>query len=190
MKRCFKCGKEKSLDEFYKHSEMADGHLNKCKECTRKDVRERELHNPMAVYRSRLVTHKKNPTHANASRVVDAAVKAGVIQKPSRCSGCGCHDEESRITAHHYDYTKPLDVVWVCSKCHRQLDANRREREGEKPFGTSRQVAMLLGGVELCRFDTIKDAAKAVGRSTSSIHQCLSGISKKCAGVEWKYCEE
>lgn len=37
-KICFKCNKEKDIDDFYKHKEMLDGHLNKCKECTKEDV--------------------------------------------------------------------------------------------------------------------------------------------------------
>jgi len=41
-KICFKCGVEKELTEYYAHKQMGDGHLNKCKDCARKDVDERE----------------------------------------------------------------------------------------------------------------------------------------------------
>lgn len=40
-KICFKCNKDKHLTEYYKHKKMGDGHLNKCKSCTKSDSNKR-----------------------------------------------------------------------------------------------------------------------------------------------------
>lgn len=44
-KTCFKCKKTKQLSDFYRHKAMADGHLNKCKCCTKSDANEYRLEN-------------------------------------------------------------------------------------------------------------------------------------------------
>ena len=50
-----------------------------------------------------------------ARQAVNKAVYRGILPKPSACSQCG---RVSRIEGHHYDYDKPLDITWLCRRCH------------------------------------------------------------------------
>lgn len=134
-KTCFKCGRTLPLDEFYAHPEMGDGHLNKCKSCTKADVKRHREENPAAELETRLKICAKNPTRTNANKAIDAAIRAGAIDRPTVCFGCGCTNEEHRIEAHHHNYKRPLDVIWLCTPCHRRMDAQRRIREGKTPYG-------------------------------------------------------
>jgi hypothetical protein len=113
---------------------MADGHLNKCKDCARKDTNQYRKDNPIEALKTRIRTCEKNPTHMNANRVVNAAVEAGVINRPDECQGCGRKASETRLSAHHHDYTKPLDVIWLCAACHRPIDKVRAFVESGKSW--------------------------------------------------------
>lgn len=41
-KKCFKCNNTQPMSEFYKHKGMVDGHINKCKTCTKNEIETRE----------------------------------------------------------------------------------------------------------------------------------------------------
>ena len=131
-KECFKCKSVKPLTEFYKHSMMADGHLNKCKECTKNDVlkhRNQNLEKIRAYDRARA----KQPERVKATteitkawRLEDSrrqlahsavarAIRSGALVRQP-CSRCN----EPKSIAHHEDYDKPLEVVWLCQPCHKQ----------------------------------------------------------------------
>ena len=58
---------------------------------------------------------KKNKHKRNAHLKLARAVMNGTVIKKNVCEMCG---GTSMIEAHHADYSKPLDVVWLCKKCH------------------------------------------------------------------------
>lgn len=153
MKTCFKCGVSKSLDDFYKHPQMADGHLGKCKSCTKADRASYRNANPETVRESkreyakmpRILAEKRayqktHPEkHLAASRryaakyperyaariAVGVAVRNGQLTKQP-CEVCG----NPKAEAHHDDYTKPLEVRWFCNQHHKAADAERRLKDG------------------------------------------------------------
>jgi hypothetical protein len=53
-----------------------------------------------------------------ANRMVIAAVRRGDLVRPDLCTRCHIPWIGGRVVAHHEDYAKPLDVVWLCDACH------------------------------------------------------------------------
>jgi len=60
----------------------------------------------------------QNPDKRAAQIILGNAVKYGKIVKPEACSKCGKKERKRCIHAHHHDYSLPLDVIWLCAKCH------------------------------------------------------------------------
>ena len=131
-KECFKCKTIKPLEEFYKHPNMADGHVNKCKECNKNDAtshRNKNIEKVREYDRAR----GKNPERIKAqveitrawraedSRRIVAhnsvakAIRSGLLVRMP-CIRC----RKEKTEAHHEDYDKPLEVMWLCNPCHKQ----------------------------------------------------------------------
>lgn len=72
----------------------------------------------------RMKNHYLHPEKDYARDKLVKAVLSGKVIKPKVCEGCL---QEKRLEGHHDDYTKPLDVKWLCKKCHENLHHACRE---------------------------------------------------------------
>lgn len=125
---------------------MPDGHVNKCKECNKKDVRENrhaknDYYNAYDRIRSQLPHRKENnrkrsrrsrkngnglvnnekylskfPKRRSAHIAVGNAIRDGKLIKQP-CFVCG----KVEVEAHHPDYDQPLEVVWLCIQHHKEV---------------------------------------------------------------------
>lgn len=60
-----------------------------------------------------------NPTpQVKARETLRDAVKHRRVTKPDSCERCGNKTERRFLHGHHHDYSRPLDVEWLCSRCH------------------------------------------------------------------------
>lgn len=166
QKECFKCHVIKPLTDFYAHPQMADGRLGKCKECMKSDVKNNYAKNKphyqsydkdranlphrvkarldyansdegrVAGSRAKKSWETRNPEKKSASTAVSNAVRDGKLIRKTECELCR---SSKNIEAHHEDYSRPLEVIWLCKKHHWKADERRREEESRNAIA-SQQV--------------------------------------------------
>ena len=134
FKTCRRCDRQLGIGSFYPHSRMKDGFLNVCKQCVKERVKEHRRNNRDRITeydkkrsvlperkKQRLeITRKERKTHPDrykARTAVNNAIRDGRLKRKA-CKYCGA----KKVQAHHHDYSKPLDVVWLCFKCHREKE--------------------------------------------------------------------
>ena len=66
--------------------------------------------------------YKKNPNKFNKRDLkykvrcdLNNAIKKGIVVRPEKCEKCS---KICKPHGHHFDYSKPLEVLWLCSSCH------------------------------------------------------------------------
>lgn len=136
MKACSKCGETKAISEFFRNKSKRDGLATWCKACMRRyeqsdsgkvAKRRYEKSDKGKVVKSRhnqsgkgKATFRRaranNPRKTTARDAVNNAVKSGGLPglNTLNCACCPAQAEQY----HHPDYSKPLDVIPLCIRCH------------------------------------------------------------------------
>jgi hypothetical protein len=142
MKTCKRCGQTKPCKDFYPRPDSADGYGGKCKECVRQTVQKNYRLNrkKRAEYEARRRdTSKRRQQRLEASRrhrqrhpekerarsLLAYHVRKGYIVKQP-CCRCG----NTKAQAHHPDYSKPLEIVWLCRACHMEGEHGQTVNRG------------------------------------------------------------
>lgn len=140
QKTCLTCKEIKSLDRFDTYLEAGsklrrDPH---CKECRRAKWRAPEYKAKKAARtaKARVEGRKTASDQAHAAKrrelfpekesaksAVRNTLRKGEMVRPAVCESCNkspppARGGRSAIQAHHDDYSKPLDVRWLCIACH------------------------------------------------------------------------
>jgi hypothetical protein len=125
---------------------MAYGHLNKCKECSKKDVytyrtlngerlrayevtRSKTAKRKLLQARIQIRDRKMNPEKAWARKRLERAIKGGQIV-PGLCERVNERNCYGRVEGHHDDYAKPLAVRWFCVRHHKWFHRDIKKGTG------------------------------------------------------------
>jgi hypothetical protein len=142
MKTCTHCGVSKDESLFGVNKASPDGLNYKCRQCVsayqkeRRDrlnasrpagwkqktkdkaqyAREWKDNHPGYATAKKREWWQKNRDRMHIKDKVKYAVKTGKLIK-TPCQVCG----ELKVEGHHPDYSRPLDVVWLCRKHHNEI---------------------------------------------------------------------
>ena len=160
QKNCFVCNENKDIELFYKHTKMADGHLNKCIDCCKQYEKNRRIvcdaprindarryykndHRKTKIRKSdekwrynddnkKVMTQKQKDFRAkNPEKYKARTIVRGAIRNGSLVRKNCSVCGDKKSQAHHPNYNEPLNVVWLCSACHGK---EHRKYDVEKLF--------------------------------------------------------
>jgi hypothetical protein len=126
LKKCGKCKEEKSFDSFSKDKTKQYGLAGWCKECVKEfqsldyiqEIKRAAQFKYSHTEKGRKTERRHSPKRIQRMRTLGRINIHYLTSKLERqsCSVCG----KERAQAHHEDYSKPLDVIWLCPLHHSQ----------------------------------------------------------------------
>lgn len=145
MKTCSKCKIEKLEVAFSKDDNHKDNLASQCKDCDKnyRQVHKKEAANYRQAHKKEMVAYqvayRKTPISKEADRkksaekrkffpekmkahnAINSTITAGKLKRSVFCEECGL---PAKTEGHHADYSKPLEVNWLCPDCHRKKHKN------------------------------------------------------------------
>ena len=89
-----------------------------CSDCNTKRIATYRKKNPEKIREIAYRSIEKHRKKQNARVLFNYYLRKGRITRPNKCQEC---NKKCRPDAHHSDYSKPLEVDWLCRKCHIHL---------------------------------------------------------------------
>ena len=155
MKKCSKCGEILPESMFHKRSRSKDGLSYQCKDCVKRRQQKYYQRNRLKRLAHRKIYYQENQEHileqkrtkerrqknnesgkrwyynniekVRAQSKLNWAVEKGEIKRPIICEDCGLEPDEP-LHGHHQDYSRSLEVIWLCHACHMRVHGlERRE---------------------------------------------------------------
>lgn len=130
MKCCSRCRSERPLSDYHIRRASKDGLSAACKTClslydkcranaphrlkARADYLLTDAGKAASEKAKRRFT-ERYPAKRKAHVIVGNFLRDGKIKRPDYCEKC---HRTVKPQAHHCDYTKPLEIMWLCTKCH------------------------------------------------------------------------
>jgi hypothetical protein len=126
-KNCSVCKEFKGVEEFNKCAAGVLQLQSQCKNCNLKASRAWNRSHPSVIREKAARYRERHRATVNAKRRKDfkenkvkngarlMVLMVGLLIRPLHCERCL---KESKPDAHHEDYTKPLEVKWLCRTCH------------------------------------------------------------------------
>ena len=151
-RQCCECGEVKALSEYYA------SYRSRCKDCVKAQAKRNRLQKldhyqaydrqrgnlphrvearlayqkteagKSASYKASVRWKRLNPVKRAAHVAVYDAVRFGKLKRQA-CEVCGA---TKSVCAHHDDYSKPLDVRWLCRQCHADWHKHNTAKESSE----------------------------------------------------------
>jgi hypothetical protein len=171
MKECFKCGETKELSEFYKHKAMLDGHLNKCKDCAKLDVKNRYnvlSEDPEYVAKERKRGRDKyyrlgykdtnKPTAEEKRKIMDSYIEKYPEKNKAKKLSQHVKKTDKSNHNHHWSYNEEhyKDVIELSNKDHAKLHRYMMYDQERKMYRTTDGTLLDTKSAHIDYFNKIK----------------------------------